>query len=118
MTLEMERAEAARVNVVLRTPQEVREDRRRAARRRDAALKVALVTLIWLVSVSLLFAWGITGPEKQPGTVSLAALLLVVLPFVAAVIATRNQLYFTGGVYVVLTLAMVLPALSMVRAGA
>jgi formate hydrogenlyase subunit 4 len=118
VTLEIERVPLARNNVVLRTPEEIREDRRRAALRQDAALKVALVTLIWLVSVSLLFGWGITGPEKQAGTVSLAALLAVVLPFVAAVIATRNQLYFTGGVYVVLTLAMVLPALSMVRAGA
>jgi hypothetical protein len=37
----------------------------------------------------------------------------VVLPFVAAVIATKNGYVWLGGAYVVLTLAMVLPALGI-----
>jgi hypothetical protein len=84
------------------------EDRREARRRTDVALKVTLVTLIWLVSLALLLGWGLTGgagPERQ-----LAALVGVVLPFVAAVIATKNGYVWLGGAYVVLTLAMVLPA--------
>lgn len=117
MTLEIERAPLSRIDVGLRSAQEIRADRRAAALRREVALRVALVTLIWLVSVSLLVGWGVTGPERQPGTLLLAALTAVVLPFVAAVIATRNAQFFLGGVYVVLTLAMVLPALSLVRAG-
>jgi hypothetical protein len=117
VTLEIERAPLSRTDVTVRSAREVRQDRRAAALRTEVALKVTLVTLVWLVSVSLLLGWGLTGPEKQPGTVLLAALLAVVLPFVGAVIATRHGRYFLGGVYVVLTLAMVLPALSMVRAG-
>jgi hypothetical protein len=117
VTLEIERAPLSRIDVTVRSPQEVREDRRAAALRTEVALRVALVTLVWLVSVSLLLGWGITGPEKESRAVDLAALLAVVLPFVGAVIATRNGRYFLGGVYVVLTLAMVLPALSMMRAG-
>lgn len=87
------------------------EDRRDAHRRTDVALKVTLVTLIWLVSLALLLGWGLTGSagaERQ-----LAALVAVVLPFVAAVIATKNGYVWLGGAYVVLTLAMVLPALGI-----
>ena len=117
MTLEIERTPLSRVDVGLRSAQEIRADRRAAALRTEVALKVTLVTLSWLVSVSLLVGWGVTGPERQPGTLLLAALLAVVLPFVGAVIATRHGRFFLGGVYVVLTLAMVLPALSLIRAG-
>jgi hypothetical protein len=87
------------------------EDRRDARRRTDVVLKVTLVTLIWLVSLALLLGWGLTGgagAERQ-----LAALVAVVLPFVAAVIATKNGYVWLGGAYVVLTLAMVLPALGI-----
>jgi hypothetical protein len=117
VTLEIERAPLSRIDVTVRSPEEIREARRAAVVRKEVALKVALVTLVWLVSVSLLLGWGLTGPEKEPGTVFTAALLAVVLPFVGAVIATRHGRYFLGGVYVVLTLAMVVPALSMMRAG-
>ena len=81
------------------------------------ALRVALVTLFWLVSVSLLVGWGLTVPDRQGNSTSstLAALLAVVLPFVAAVIATRNRRFIVGGCYIVLTLAMVLPALAIAR---
>ncbi len=87
------------------------EDRRETHRRTDVALKVTLVTLIWLVSLALLLGWGLTGgagAERQ-----FAALVAVVLPFVAAVIATKNGYVWLGGAYVVLTLAMVLPALGI-----
>jgi hypothetical protein len=117
VTLEIERPALSRTDIGVRSAQEVRADRRAAALRREVALKVILVTLIWIVSVSLLVGWAVTGPERQTGTLLLAALVAVVLPFVGAVIATRNGQFFLGGVYVVLTLAMVLPALSLVRAG-
>ena len=117
MTLEIERTPLSRVDVGHRSAQEIRDDRRAAALRKEVALKVILVTLIWLVSVSLLVGWGVTGPHREPTTLLVAALVAVVLPFVAAVIATRHGQFFLGGVYVVLTLAMVLPALSLVRAG-
>jgi hypothetical protein len=117
VTLEIERPSLSRVDVAVRSPSEIRADRRAAALRTEVALKVTLVTLIWLVSVSLLVGWGLLGAERQPGTLLLAGLAAVVLPFVGAVIATRHGQFFLGGVYVVLTLAMVLPALSLVRAG-
>lgn len=117
MTLEIERVPLSRIDVGIRSAGEARADRRAAALRTEVALKVTLVTLLWLVSVSLLVGWGVTGPQREPGTLLLAALLAVVLPFVGAVIATRHGRFFLGGVYVVLTLAMVLPALSLVRAG-
>ncbi|ROP32873.1 hypothetical protein [Couchioplanes caeruleus] len=117
MTLEIEGPPLTRGAVVHRTAQEKRDDRRAAARRTEAALHVLLVTLVWLVSVPFLLGWALLGPERSPGTLLFAALLTVVLPFSGAVIATRNGLYFTGGAYAMLTLAMVLPAISMVRAG-
>lgn len=81
------------------------EDRRDVRRRTEVALQVILVTLIWLVSLSLLVGWGLTGePGAERG---LAALVAVVLPFVAAVIATRHGYVWLGGAYVVLTLSMV-----------
>jgi hypothetical protein len=94
------------------------EPKRDAALRTEVALRVALVTLIWLVSVSLLLGWGLSEPEGQSGATSssLAAVLAVLLPFVAAVIATKNRQFVVGGVYVVLTLAMVLPALGIAGA--
>ena len=108
-----------RTQVTVRTALEIRQERREAARRQEVALRVALVTLCWLVSVSLLVGWGLTVPDRQGSSTSstLAALLAVVLPFVAAVIATKNKQFIVGGCYVVLTLAMVLPALGIARSG-
>jgi hypothetical protein len=91
------------------------EDPREAARRTDVALRVVAVTLAWLVLLALLLGWGLTGragAERQ-----VAALVAVVLPFVAAVIATKNGYVWLGGAYVVLTLAMVLPALGIAGLG-
>lgn len=110
-------APLSRTDVAVKSAQEIRAERRAAALRAEVALKVTLVTLTWLVTVSLLLGWGITGPQRQPGTILLAALAAVVGPFVGAVIATRHGQFRLGGVYVVLTLVMVLPALLVVRAG-
>jgi hypothetical protein len=87
------------------------EDRREGHRRTDVALKVTFVTLLWLVSLALLVGWGLTG--SAGGERQFAALVAVVLPFVAAVIATRNGYVWLGGADVTLTLAMVLPALGI-----
>jgi hypothetical protein len=108
-----------RTQVTVRTAVELRQERREAAKRQEVALRVTLVTLFWLVSVSLLVGWGLTVPDEQGSSASstLAALLAVVLPFVAAVIATKSRQFIVGGFYVVLTLAMVLPALGIARSG-
>ena len=87
------------------------EDRREAHRRTEIALQLAAITLFWLVSLALLIGWGLTGPAG--GERFVAALVAVVVPFVAAVIATRHGRVWVGGAYVVLTLAMVLPALGI-----
>jgi hypothetical protein len=96
--------------------QEPPQDR---VKRTEVVLRVVLVTLTWLVSVSLLLGWGLTAPGRHGSgaSMTLAAVLAVFLPFVAAVIATRNRHFIVGGVYVVITLAMVLPALGMAGAG-
>jgi len=108
-----------RADFELRVALAKREPERDAARRTQVALWVAAVTLAWMVSVSLLVGWGLTGPGPQRGTTSLAlaAVLAVLMPFVAAVIATKNRQFVVGGVYVVLTLAMVVPALGIAGAG-
>jgi hypothetical protein len=87
------------------------EDPRESARRTEVALQVVAVTLAWLVLLALLLGWGLTGPAGAERRV--AALVAVVLPFVAAVIATRHGYVWLGGAYVVLTLAMVIPAIGM-----
>jgi hypothetical protein len=87
------------------------EDRHELSRRTDVVLQVTAITLAWLVLVALLLGWGMTGPAG--GERWLAALITVVLPFVAGVIATRNGLVWLGGLYVALTLVMVLPALGV-----
>jgi hypothetical protein len=117
ITREAERPVITRVDVTVRTVQEARADAREAQRRTDVALKVALVSLIWLTSVPFLMVWDLAGSGRGTAGHSLAAVLAVVLPFVCAVIATRNRLFVLGGGYVVVTLAMVLPALGIARAG-
>ncbi len=117
MTLEIERPLPAARPVLRRTEQEVAEDRRAAVRRSEAALHIAVVTLAWLVLVPFLLGWGVLGAERSPGAIALAALLAIVLPFTGAVLATRAGLFFTAGCYAVLTLIMVVPAISIVRAG-
>jgi hypothetical protein len=121
VTLEISRAAIGRADVTVRTAAEIRRDEREAAHRADVALKVAAVTLSWLVSVSLLLGYGLTDRGGAGRTNAAAALVAIVFPFVAAVIATRNRQFVLGGIYVVLTLTvavtvmMVLPALSVAR---
>jgi len=117
VTPEIRRAPVRRTDVTIRTAAEARRDQREAQHRAEVALKVTAVTLAWLVSVSLLVGWDLTGPGGAEATDAAAAVLTVVLPFVGAVIATRNRQGVLGGVYVVLTLVMVLPALGIIRAG-
>jgi hypothetical protein len=91
------------------------EDPREAARRQEVALRIVAITLFWLVSLALLIGWGLTG--RAGGERDVAALLAVVVPFAAAVIATKNGRLWLGGTYVVLTLAMVLPAMGIAGLG-
>jgi hypothetical protein len=140
MALDERRTEVRRTDVAIKTPDEITRDRREAAVTVDVALKVILVTLLWLVSVPLLIGWELTAPAaparpRIPGLTAaglgaapsmtgngsgagyvLAAVLAVLLPFVASVIATRNRRFVAGGAYVVLTLAMVVPAISIANA--
>ena len=106
-----------RYDVTTRTVQEVRAERREARRRADIGWQVALVTLVWLVTVPFLMAWDYTGRQVGSSGHTLASVLTVLLPFSCAVIATRNRLWLLGGVYVIVTLAMVLPAVAIARAG-
>jgi hypothetical protein len=86
-------------------------------RRTHVTLKVVMVTLAWLVVVPLMVVFGLTG--KQPGgnVLTLAAVTNLVLPFTAAVIATRNKRSGVAGFYIMLTLLMILPSLAINHAG-
>jgi hypothetical protein len=123
VTLETPSAAIGRTDVLVRSAAEIRRDERDAAHRADVALKVAAVTLSWLVSVSLLLGYGLTTHGSARGTNMAAGLVAIVFPVAAAVIATRNRQFVLGGVYVVLTLVaavtvfVVLPALSVARFG-
>jgi hypothetical protein len=86
-------------------------DPREAARRTDMALRIAAITLFWLVSLALLIGWGLTGTAG--GERDVAALLAIVVPFAAGVLATKHGHVWLGGAYVALTLAMVLPAIGI-----
>ena len=107
VTLEDQRSDFA-----LRLALAKQRDGRVAARRADLLLRVTALTLFWLVSVSLLIGLGVAdGASTTPYV--LAAAVAGLLPFVVAVIATRHGEVWIGGAYVVLTLAMVPPALGL-----
>jgi hypothetical protein len=91
------------------------EDPRVVARHREVWLRVVAITLFWLVSMSLLIGWGLTGSAGRERDV--AALLAICVPFVAAVLATKNGQFRLGGTYTVLTLAMVFPAMGIAGLG-
>jgi hypothetical protein len=95
----------------------VRKDPAEARHRTHVTLQIVLVTLAWLVFVPLLLVYGLTGPGRGGDVFTLAAVLTLALPFIGAVIATRNQRMTLGGCYVVLTLLMILPALAIGHAG-
>lgn len=134
MALDESSEAVRRTDVTVKTTREILDEQREAARRKDVTLKVTLVTLAWLVSVPLLIGWELTGagglaaaartwdqsaeelPPSGPGYL-IAAVLIVLLPFVAGVIATKNRRVFLGGFYVVLTLAMLVPAVSIAGMG-
>ena len=86
-------------------------------RRTHVTLKVVMVTLAWLVIVPIMVVYGLTGQHRGENIFTLAALVNLVLPFSAAVIATRNRRPGLGGFYIVLTLLMILPSLAIGHAG-
>ena len=86
-------------------------------RRTRVTLLIVTVTLAWLVLVPLLVVYGLTGARPGGDVFGVAAGLTVLLPFIAAVIATRARRFPLGGGYIVLTLLMIIPALAIVRAG-
>jgi hypothetical protein len=88
-----------------------------AVRRTQVTLRIVAVTLGWLVLVPILVVYGLTGKHRDSDVFSLAALLNLLLPFAASVIATRNRRFGVGGLYIVLTLLMVIPAAALVHAG-
>lgn len=91
------------------------EDPAAAARHTHVTLQVLVVTLAWLVAVPILVGFGLTGEERAGGVLRAAAFLIVLGPFLAAVIGTRNHRFGIGGAYTVLTLLMVLPAVFIAR---
>jgi hypothetical protein len=93
------------------------KDPAEAARHTRVTLLIVTVTLAWLVLVPLLVIYGLTGSRPGSDAFGIAAGLTVLLPFVAAVIATRARRFSVGGGYIVLTLLMIVPALAIVRAG-
>ena len=86
-------------------------------RRTHVTLKIILVTLAWLVVVPLMVVYGMTGPRRGDEVFTLAAVVNLVLPFSAAVIATRNKRSGIAGLYIVLTLLMIVPSLVIGHAG-
>lgn len=93
------------------------KDPAEAGRRTRVTLKIVAVTLSWLVVVPILVIFGLTGNHRGDDVFSVAALLNVLLPFVASVIATRNRRFGVGGLCLVLTLVMIIPAVAILRAG-
>jgi hypothetical protein len=86
-------------------------------RRTMLHLQITAVTLAWLVAVPILVVYGLTGTEPGGRVFLVAALLTLVFPFSAAVLATRRQRFGIGAAYIVLTLLMVVPAMAIARAG-
>jgi hypothetical protein len=86
-------------------------------RRTHVTLKIVMVTLAWLVVVPLMVVFGFTGKQHGDNIFTVAALANLVLPFSAAVIATRNKRSGVAGFYIVLTLLMILPSLAIGHAG-
>jgi hypothetical protein len=93
------------------------KDPAEAERRTHVTLLVVMVTLSWLVLVPLLVVYGLTGSRRGDEVFGVAAFLTILLPFVAAVIATRARRFPLGGAYIVLTLLMIVPAIAIARAG-
>src|ERR1700761_8561605 len=86
-------------------------------KRTHTSLKIVLVTLAWLVVVPIMVIFGLTGAHRGDDIFTLAAVANLVFPFTAAVIATRNRRSGVAGLYIVLTLLMILPSLAIGHAG-
>jgi hypothetical protein len=93
----------------------LQKDPAEPARRTHLHLKLTAVTLGWLVTVPILLVYGLTGRNRGDDVFDLAAFATLLGPFVASVIATKNDRYGLGTAYVVLTLLMVLPAAAITR---
>ena len=83
-------------------------------RRAQLNLQVTAVTLAWLVVIPILVVYGLTVSAR---VLTLTAVLTLVFPFSAAVLATRVGRFGIAGAYIVVTLLMVVPALAIARAG-
>jgi hypothetical protein len=88
-----------------------------ASRRTRVTLRILLVTLAWAVLAPLLVSYGLTVRPRTETIFTAAALLTVLGPFAVAVMATRNQRFGAGALYIVLTLLMIVPALAIARLG-
>jgi hypothetical protein len=104
-------------NFAMRMAFALEKDPTEGPRRTHVTLKVVLVTLAWLVVVPLMVVYGLTGQQHGSGIFTVAALTNLVLPFSAAVIATRNKRSGVAGFYIVVTLLMILPSLVIGHAG-
>jgi hypothetical protein len=109
--------EEQRSDFAMRMAFALEKDPTEGPRRTHVTLKVVMVTLAWLVVVPLMVVYGLTGDHHDGGVFTLAALTNLVLPFSAAVIATRNKRSGVAGFYIVLTLLMILPSLVIGHAG-
>jgi hypothetical protein len=98
-------------------------------RRTKAGQWVALLTLAWVIAVPVLLVTGITeswsftsepNPNRSTGSLLLltAAVIAVLLPLLATVLAFRGARPVVGTVYALLTLALLLPAGLTVRSTA
>lgn len=85
-------------------------------RRQHITLQITTAILAWIVVVPILVVFGLTGTHRDSDVILLAALCTPLGPFVAAVIAVRHR-RASGGLFVLLTLLMVLPAIWIVRVG-
>jgi hypothetical protein len=95
----------------------LQKDPGEARRRTHFTLQIVTATLAWLVVVPIMVVYGFTGSQPGHRVFTLAALANLVLPFAAAVIATRNGRSGVAGFYIVLTLLMILPSLLIEHAG-
>jgi hypothetical protein len=93
----------------------LQKDPAEPARRTRVRLKLIAVTLTWLVSVPLLLVYGLTGTHRDRAVLDAAALVTVLCPFVAAVLATKNHRFGLGGLFIVLTLLAAFPAIAIAR---
>jgi hypothetical protein len=91
------------------------KDPNEGARRTQLHLRIIAIMLTWLVTVPILLLFGLTGGRRGDAIFDWAAFCTILGPFLAAVVATKNRRPGLGGIFVVLTLLMVLPAVAIVR---